>query len=392
MNAHRVIVLGVVAVVALGAALWSSQTRRPSQEEGTGVAAPVVPGLDAKLNDVSEIRIRTAGDVLQATLVRGDAGWTLAQRDGWPVDVAKLREYLIKLARAKRIEAKTDNPALHFKLGVEEIATPDTPGVQLEIDGLAAPVKLLVGRTVPRGDASYVRMVGEAQSWQADADLTVEKTAANWLQRDVMDVASGRIERVAITPAGDSRFEIVDAPDGAPGDFELASIPKGREAASDFVADAAAGFLAALRFDDVLKASDAPAPAEGLTRASFVTEDGLTIDATLWAAGDKQHAQFAVAIDEAKAQSFAVEAQAKAKRENDASTQAQAETTSDGVSEATPPASTTDSAKDVADRVATLRGEADALRLRVDDRTFVLPSFKTANVTKRFEDYLKPKE
>lgn len=393
MNAHRVIVLGVVAAVALGAALWSTQTRRPAREEAPAAAAPVVPGLEAGINDVREVRIRTAGDVLQATLVRGESGWSLAQRDGWPVDVDKLREYLLKLSRARRIEAKTDTPALYYKLGVEDIDTVDTPGVQFEIDGLAQPVKLIVGRNVPRGSGSYVREAGQAQSWQADADLAVEKSAANWLQRDLVDIASGRIERVSIAPAGGNRVEIVEAPDDARGDFQLANLPKGREPASDYVADAAAGFLAALRFDDVLKAAEAPVPDDGVTRASFATKEGLQVDATIWSADDKQHAQFAVAIDEAKLEAHASVAAEKARREAEAVAGAEAGDDADK-DDAAPAGAPETGAKDepTADPAATVRAEAEALRARFEGRTFVLPSFKTANVTKAFEDYLKPKE
>jgi hypothetical protein len=393
MKAHRVIVLGVVAAVALGAALWSSQTRRPVQEDAASTA--VVPGLQAALNEVSEVRIRTAGDVLQATLRRSDAGWTLLERDAAPVDVSRLREFLLKLAAAKRVEAKTDKPALYFKLGVEDITTADTPGVQLDLDGLAQPVKLIVGRNVPRGSGTYVRHAGEAQSWQVDADLAVEKNPANWLDRDLIDIAAGRIESVEITPATGPRIRIVDAADGAAGDFALADLPRGREAASDFVADAAAGFLASLRFDDVLRAADAEPPAEGVTRASFFTLEGLRVDVTLWSVGDKPHAQFAAALDNAKAQAYAAAAQAKAAREHEAAKAAPAAADA-GAQSAPAPASdalaVSDPAADRAARVAALEAELAAVQARVTDKTFVLPSFKTANVTKPLEDFLKPRE
>ena len=55
MNKHRVLVLAAVAVVALGAALWSTQTRKPVQEDGEAASTPVVPGLDGGINEVSEI-------------------------------------------------------------------------------------------------------------------------------------------------------------------------------------------------------------------------------------------------------------------------------------------------------------------------------------------------
>src|SRR5690606_20510878 len=93
-NARRLLVLGAVALVALGAALWSTQSRRAVQE-GT-VSQPLVPGLEQGLSDITEVRVRTPGDTLAATLRRSADGWVRAERGGWPADADKLREYLLK--------------------------------------------------------------------------------------------------------------------------------------------------------------------------------------------------------------------------------------------------------------------------------------------------------
>ena len=407
MNAHRVMVLGVVAVVALGAALWSSQTRRPGQEEV--VAQPLVAGLEAGINDVSQLRIRTAGDTLQATLKRVDNRWVLAEKDNFPVDVNLLREYLVKLARAKRVEAKTDNPALYDRLGVEEISAKEAGGVQIEIEGLPQPVKLILGRNVTRGSGTYARHAGEAQSWLVDGDLAVERVAANWLRRELIDIAAGRMQRVSVTPVNGPAISIVRAAAGAVNDFALSNLPKGREAASDFVADATAGFLSGLRFDDVLRAADAAAPAKGATHASFATEDGISVDVTAWKVGEATQAQFNAMLDEAVAAASVESAQAKALREHEApkmqaeskeapdtAVKAASETNAQTVavpakSEQPVPLAATDPAKDREQRLAALRAEVETLNARFSGKTFVLPSFKAANLHKSFEEYLKPK-
>lgn len=408
MNTHRVIVLGVVAAVALAAALWSSQVRR---SEDVPTALEVVPGLEAGINDISEVRIRTGGDAVQATIKRVGDGWVLAERDNHPADFDGLRQYLVKLARAKRIEAKTDTPALYEKLGVEAVDAATATGVQIEIDGLKAPVKLIVGRNVPRGSGSYVRHAGEAQSWQTDTDLAVEKITTNWLQRDLVDIAAGRVERVDITPEKGARIEIVRSAEGASGDFALANLPKGREPASEFVGDATAGVLAGLRFDDVLRAAEHAPPETGLTRAQFATEDGISVAVTAWKDGEKTQAQLLASLDEVKATAFVEQAQAKAVREHAATQEAakaKAEATvesdiaagggaQDDVAtpaEPTPaeaPLAATDPVKDREQRLAALRSEVEAMNARFKDKTFVLPAFKAGNLHKALEDYLKPK-
>jgi hypothetical protein len=238
MTRHRVFVLGGVAALALMAGLWSSQTRRSDEPP---LMQAVVPGLEAGINAITEVRIRTAGDALQATIRRGESGWTVAERGDWPADVDALRTYLLKLAQAKRVEAKTSSPALYEKLGVESVDAATAGGVQLEIDGLAQPVKLIVGRNVVRGSGSYMRYAGDAQSWQTDTDLAVEKSTANWLRRELVDIAAGRVTQVEVVPPAGPKIAIVRAAAGGSGDFSLANLPKGRELASEYVADATAG-------------------------------------------------------------------------------------------------------------------------------------------------------
>jgi hypothetical protein len=420
MNRHKVLVMGLVAAVALVAALWSSQTRRPEQE--ALAAQAVVPGLEKDINAVTALRVRTAGDALQATITRTGNGWVLAERGDWPVDANVLREFLLKLSRAKRIAGKTDKPALYYKLGVEEISVKDHPGAQVEIDGLAQPVKLIVGRNVARGTGHYVRLVGEARSWQADTDLAVEKNAANWLQRDLVDIAPGRIARVKVEPPSGGTIEIVRAPEGSPGEFVLANPPRGREASTEFAADAIAGLLSGLKFDDVSKPGEQAPPAEGVTRVEFVGQDGVVVSVTSWTEGEKTWARLSATLDEEAAKKHAEAAQAKAVREHEALVAASA-TAAPAADAAAPPTgeagkpadeaakpagdataaapatpaapaaplAVTDPAKDREQRVAALRSEVEALNARAAERSFVLPPYKAGNLAKKLEDYLKPK-
>jgi hypothetical protein len=342
MNRHKLLVLGGVAVVALAAALWSTGTRTPVQD--TTPSQALVPGLEAKLNDVTTVRVRGPGDQVLATLVREGDGWRVSERN-WPADVEKLRAYLLKLAQARRVEEKTSNPALYDRLGVEPVDAPDAYGTQLELDGIEPPVRLIVGRNVPRGSGTYARFAGEPRSWEANADLAVERNPANWLQRDLADVAAKRIARVEIVPAQGApiRIERAAKKEGA-GEFMVANVPKGREPATEFVADAAGGLLSGLRFDDLPTQENAPLPATGRTVATFVTDDGLTVTSTSWVQDEKTYARFTATLDEAKA----------------------------GTAQA-------------------LRDEAAQLARRFADRTFVLPPYKADVLNKPLEAYLKPK-
>src|SRR5688500_14284539 len=165
--------LGVVAGVAVAVALWVGNSRVPKHEvDGSGAA---VPGLDAAVNEAKQVRIVGAGEKPIATLARGDDGWTGVEK-GYPADLSKVRELLLKLSDAKLVEPKTSVAESYAKLGVEDVKSADAKGVRLEIDGLKAPARLIVGNYNGRsGDGTFVRREGEAQSWLASGNLAVDK-------------------------------------------------------------------------------------------------------------------------------------------------------------------------------------------------------------------------
>jgi hypothetical protein len=408
MNAGRTLVLAAVVAVTLGGALWLTQSRRPVQQET--VQQPAVAGLEKGLNDVTQVRVVGADSKVLATLVRGDDGWTMPEKGGYAVDVALVKAYLLKLAQAKRVEAKTSTPALYERLGVEDVAAKEAAGVQLEIDGLSQPVKLIVGHNVQRGSGTYVRDAGVAQSWQVNADLAVERTAANWLQRDLVDIAAGRVAKVSVKPATGEPITIVRSTGSGTGnEFTLAALPRGREAASEFVADATAGLLAGLRFDDVFPVAEKPAPVDGLRRSEFVTEDGVVLDVSSWQVGEQTFARFAARVDETTAAAQVERAQAQAVREHAAASTAPPAATPSVVTEgaspasiapatpavpapaSAPPLAATDPAADREQRLAAVHDEVARLNARFSPWTFVLPPFKATNLNKSLEDYLKPK-
>ncbi|MBB5207396.1 DUF4340 domain-containing protein [Chiayiivirga flava] len=407
MTRHKLVVLAVVAALGAAAALWSTQTRKPDTD--VPAAQPLVPGLQEAINDVSALRIVAPGNNTVATIERGDAGWTLKEKGGYAVDTAKVRDFLLSLAQARRIEAKTSNPELYARLGVADVAQGDATGTQIEIDGLAQPARLIVGENVQRGAGTFVREAGQAQSWQIDTNLAVERAPAKWLQPEIVDIAPSRVESVSIRHPEGAAIEIVQAPDDGAADFVLRTVPKGREPESEFAADAAAGLLSGLRLDDVAPAAQADPGETKVTTSTFVIDDGTTLTITSWKAGDKTLARLAATLDEDKAAAFVEQAQARAAREaasaaaaaqgaasSDAAATAPDETGDAAAADAPAPASTpaapaVDPAADREQRLAAIRDGVEAMQAKFAQWTYTLPSYKASNLNKTLEDYLKPK-
>jgi hypothetical protein len=401
MNARNIVGLAVIAVVAAVLALWLVGSRAPQQD--VGLQGPLLPGLVERLNTIEEVKVVGAGGTTLATLRRHPDGWSLLERNGYAADAAKLRALLVGLSEARRVEAKTSNPELYDRLGVEDVADADAQGVAVELSGGGDPLRLIVGQNNARGKGTYVRLDGEASSWLLDRNIAVERQPVEWLQRDLVNLPPARIASVEVVPVAGATVSIGRAQDAA-GDFELQNLPRGREPASEFVADATAGLLDALRFDDVLQADAVSEGETGARSASFRSKEGLTIVLRAWQAEGKTYARLGAELDEAQASAWAASvpaAEAATDASSDSATAEPGETDAvaadaDGAEHAADAAAdaagSAPAAADVASRLETLRAELATLQQRFDGRVFVLPAFKAASLNRDLDAYLKPVE
>ena len=393
MNQKTFFGLALAALLALLAAIVIQYRKQPQQDVGAHDEF-LAPALHEHVNDVSSLVIRGAGDKVLATLVRGDKGWTLAEKAGYAVDSGKLRELLLKLADAKLVEPKTANKDKYALLGVQDLADADAKGLGLEIKGLAQPLQLIIGDSNPHG-GTYVRRVGDAQSWLTRAALSVDKDPANWLHKELLSIPASRIASVNLTHAADAAVRLAKKP-GSDADFSLLDIPSGREAGDAYAINGVAGTLDGLRFDDVLPGSGANAP-DDAHKARFETTDGLLIDVASWPVDGKHRAQFAISLDTAKADEGIEAAQARLKVDYEkALAEASAAGGDKGGKNAAQaplkPLAVSDAGKDREQRLRTLEDEVATLQARLQGWTFVLPAYKAANLDKSLVDLLKSVE
>ncbi|MEP7044039.1 MAG: DUF4340 domain-containing protein [Dokdonella sp.] len=394
MNQKTLVGLAIAALIAIVAAIVLNQRSQPRSEGTTEQTTYLAAALRDRVNDIGKLVVTAAGNKTIATLTRAADGWVVAEKGGYAVDTGKLRELLLKLADAKLLEQKTSNKDKYATLGVEDVAAKDAKGLQVELDGLAQPLTVIVGTTNPRG-GTFVRRAGDAQSWLTSATLTIPKDAADWLKKDLADIPANRIAAVTITHA-DGKSVRVHKDVAGDANYTVADIPKGRQAGSEFTSNGLASALAGLRFDDVLATKDA-VPGQSALKAHYAAFDGLVVDVSAWDKDGKDYAQFKASFDAAQADKGIAAAQAKAKADFAMATaaadaaknskEAQAEDAADAPIK---PLSVSDPAKDRENRLAVLNKEIADLNTRFDGWTFVLPAYKYASINKSIEDLLKP--
>lgn len=415
MKQKQILGLGVAAIALLGLAVYLSESRKPALE--APIAGPLAPGLEAGLNEVSQIVVQAAGGET-ITLKRSQNGWGVEEKQGYAADVGKLRELLLNLAQAQRIEPKTSVESSYPVLGVQDVGAEGANNVLLRVTGAGPELAVILGQNNSRGAGTFVRLENDKQSWLVDRNLAAEKTVTGWLQRDLMDIAANRITVVEVQPPEGGPVQI-EANSGSEGDFRIVNLPNGREPASAYVGDATAGFLSGLRIDDVRRADGYSAAEDALhTTARFSTREGILVAVEAHTQGSETWVSFAVSLDEqaaaeriqgeqareAMAHEQAIKtAQAAVRSDESAIEQPNAEgeggisaETGNGISTVVadlsePPRAVTDPEADRAERLQAVRDEVATLKRASDGWVFKIPSFKADNLRRGMDAYLKPK-
>ena len=248
MNRRSVLIIAAIAIVAVLLAVLGRDRSTSRSPQG----AELLPGLTAALNDIEQVEISKAGNETVATLRRGADGWSVDEKDGYPADIAKIRQALVALGKARIVEEKTADPEFYSRLGVEPIDLDTASGVAVAIDPANAKFPVIILGEVSGTSGRFVRRADEAQSFLIDENPDVPRNTAQWLVPDIVDVRGARIEHVTIEHADGERIEISKA-DPEQANFTVESIPEGRELLYPGVANVIGNALRELKLDDVAR-------------------------------------------------------------------------------------------------------------------------------------------
>ena len=118
MNRQQFIVALAVLVALVAAGAGVAWWKRSSYEVADArVGQRLLEGF--KVDEVAEIAI--AGPKETVTLVRGDAGWTVKERGGFPADVDPIRDLLLKLQELKVVQAEGISDAVKPRLQLAKL-------------------------------------------------------------------------------------------------------------------------------------------------------------------------------------------------------------------------------------------------------------------------------
>ena len=301
MKPRTLATLVVLGALALAAGWYFGIAQEPQAESTTDNGRLMFRELPAHLGDATQVELVHGANTVRIVRDAATQTWGLAQRDGYPVDVGKLRALLTGLTELRLVERRTADPAELGKLGLDDPAGKDASATLIRVtDAAGQPIAALVaghsrmrtGGTLP--DEIYVRRPDENQSWLAEGKLDVDSDPLTWLDRDIMDIAPARVASVGIT-SGTTLLKLVKN-----GDKLTMQTPADHPPLDDGHLDDVTHALELLSLQDVRKDANAPA-GDALGTSVFTTDDGLAITATPSKADGDLWVRFAVAATDDKA-------------------------------------------------------------------------------------------
>ncbi|HEX5009686.1 MAG TPA: DUF4340 domain-containing protein [Planctomycetota bacterium] len=278
MSSRTVVALVLVAVLG-GVAAWLAGGSRATPDAATGVDAPLIAGLSERVNDVASISVLAKDEHFT---VRKDGGtWKVVEHGNYPANFELVKKTLMGLVAMKTLEAKTGNPDLYKKIGVED---PEQPGADsalvtlLDANGQAMGAVIL-GHNGTLPNTLYARRPSESQSWLVHGDLFLEKRSSQWIDKEGWKLPADRVKSVTTDHAdGETLHSARDAETDAA--ITVRDVPEGMQPKSTSVGRMQQSALDPLPFDDVAPAASFTLPANDRCTTTFDTFDGLHVVVT----------------------------------------------------------------------------------------------------------------
>ncbi|WP_144184053.1 DUF4340 domain-containing protein [Elioraea rosea] len=300
MTRRGILLLGIGAVAAAGAATLVLTTGERTRTEAVIIGQPVFPGIAQRLANARSIEIRRHDGTL--SLAEKDGTWGLADRGGFPVRPERVRELFAGLAELRLVEERTGNPELFSRLGLEDVSVAGGTSQLLTVkDGQGQAIaEAILGRRRIRTagnlpEAIYIRRPGENRSFLAEGSLRADTDPLLWVEREILDIRRQRVATATTARAGAEPLRVERrSPDLE--QAEMAGAPEGFRADQAKIDDLPRA-LEYLTFNDVRPAASV-ASATALGEARFTTFDGITVTFRIVEAEEKRWALIAATWSE----------------------------------------------------------------------------------------------
>jgi hypothetical protein len=230
MSARAVAALFVLALVVGGGALLAMRGGEGARPQAAGALGQALL-KDLKAAEVAAIAIRDEAGAI--TLERHEDAWTIAERDGFPADVDKVREFAVKAIGLKAGQVEAIGEADRARLALDE------RGTQVEFrsaDGKPL-ARLVVGKKHFKkepedpakafADGRFVLLAADPKTAYLVSDPLAQATSrtGEWIDRRSFQVE--KVRTLEVRRADGEAWKIERAADNA--DWKLSPLKAGEK-------------------------------------------------------------------------------------------------------------------------------------------------------------------
>jgi hypothetical protein len=214
-------ILAALAILVAGSAgvLWWERSSYEAADARVG--QPLLAGFT--VDEVAEVDVADA--TARVTLVRGERGWSVKERGGFPADIEPIRDLLVKLHELKVVQAEGLTDALKPRMQLAAPgagAKPEETGTLVELkarDGKSVAKLVLgkhalkesrlpgLGQGIPSGRYVWVAADPQRVSVVSEPFAAVAAKPQQWLAKELL-----RFERpkslTAIGPDGAEKWSV----------------------------------------------------------------------------------------------------------------------------------------------------------------------------------------
>ena len=276
----------------------STQSDKISLTAGTEAA---FPKLLAAVNDVAKIEFKNSKGSF--SISRDGDEWGMDQKGGYRVEFEKVKSAIVSLSQFKLIEQKTSDPERYERLEVAMPNSPESKGrfvvLKKQDDSILA--SAVIGKLSPNlfgsgGAGTYIRRIGDKETWLARGKVDLGEEPSNWMARTIVDYGQEKVQRATITHPDGHTFSISKMAE-TDKNFVLDNVPVGRKLKNSDELNPLGGVMWRMMFDDVKKADQQKWPDKQWT-AHYSTWSGVRVTIQTAKVDGEFWGRFSAKIDE----------------------------------------------------------------------------------------------
>ncbi|MGI9493434.1 MAG: DUF4340 domain-containing protein [Geminicoccaceae bacterium] len=267
---------------------------QPSTAPVVYVDEPVFPTLRANPDAVAKITIQTneSSVILART---SPETWVAPDHYEYPAATENINRLVRQLNDMRLIEAKTSSLKRHVRLEVEDLSDDAKSRlIRLEDDQGNVLAEALIGKrlfrltgTEPSG--TYLRRLGEEQSWLASGGFDLEPAIETWLDQLVVEIPGGQVARIEITPIEGGGY--VFSRETLESDLAVEGLADGETLSDEADLSQLSSAMTSVSFAGVKPLADVEWP-DARYHAKVTTFDGLDLRVELALINDEPWATF----------------------------------------------------------------------------------------------------